>query len=340
MTQQCAVPDACIRVRLKRDAATVADLQAAFLTIAKELNELGLPIQVCFISDDAYLSDPKQADGFLGLTSNATWARSRHRTNAGPSAIRSAQWPWGFPWLDDRQRNEVEAANNELREILFEFNLCNANSPSVRAMYLHPEDLGRADKGIPASPWQLPEVRKWSGKTGLVRLAGYQSEIAALTQDSSPKHRFPVGLLTNTPLGLHPWKQGWPTHQDGRYAGPLPHQCSCGLVHQPAKQRASKDPQDKTSYHQSLLQWLAKVTLREQLNRKELLTDRVARSNVFAALRECEIDDESTWDDSDLRGSKCNLPAEELDQAKQGEEAWDDALSHMLGLKQPQARTV
>ena len=60
-------------------------------------------------------------------------------------------------------------------------------------------------------------------------------------------------------------------------------------------------------------------------------------SNVFATLRESEIDDESAWDDSDLRGSMNNILAKKLGQTRQGEDAWDDALAHLLGLKQTQA---
>ena len=249
MKQSLAVPSVSIRLRLKGDVSTVAELQAAFLSVARELGDLNLQIQFSFLSDESFLASSGQVDGFLGVSSNATWARARHRSASGPSAVRSAQWPWGFPWLGDRQREAVEAANDQLREILFEFNRCHLTSPNARTLYLHPEDLGRADKGILASPWQLDEVRRWSRKLGLLRLACYQCELAALQQDVPLQHRHPIGLLTNAPLGMHPWKQGWPIHNDNRYLGPLFNHCACGQSHQAPRNRASKDPHDKVSYH-------------------------------------------------------------------------------------------
>ena len=267
--QQSATPNASIQLRLQGDMSTVAELQVAFLTVAKELGELGLPTKLCFISDEDFHTDPGKVDGFIGISSNATWARSRHRSALGPAAVRAAQWPWGFPWLGDRQREEVESANSQLREILIEFNLCHLNSPNARALYFHLEDFGRVEKGIPASPWQLPELRKWSNKLGLLRLASYQCEIAALQNDFALQHRLPIGLLTNAPLGLHPWKQGWPMHHTNRYFGPLPNHCACGQTHQAASSKASKHPQDKISDRTALLQWCARVITREQLLHKE-----------------------------------------------------------------------
>ena len=127
-------------------------------------------------------------------------------------------------------------------------------------------------------------------------------------------------------------------HHENRYFGPLPNHCACGQVHQAASSRASKHPQDKISYQAALLQWCAKVITREQLLHKELLTDRVARGKVFATLQECDIESESTWDDSDQRGSTNNVVARDADQREEEEEQWDETLAQGLGLERTQAR--
>ena len=68
-----------------------------------------------------------------------------------------------------------------------------------------------------------------------------------------------------------------------------------------------------------LLQWCSKVILKEQLTRKELLTDGAAAGKVFAELQECEIDGESTWDDSDQRGSMNTAASKRSDQSRRNE---------------------
>ena len=70
--QQFATPNASIHLRLQGDKTIVADLQVAFLTVAKELGELGLPTKFCFISDEDFHTDPGKVDGFIGISSNAT----------------------------------------------------------------------------------------------------------------------------------------------------------------------------------------------------------------------------------------------------------------------------
>ena len=70
---------------------------------------------------------------------------------------------------------------------------------------------------------------------------------------------------------------------------------------------------------------------------KELLTDRVARSKVFATLQDCEIESESTWDDSDQRGSMNNIIAKYADQREENEEPRDEMLAQGLGLGKTQA---
>ena len=72
---------------------------------------------------------------------------------------------------------------------------------------------------------------------------------------------------------------------------------------------------------------------------KELLTDRVARSKVFATLQDCEFESESTWDDSDLRGSMGNIIAKNADLREENKGPRDEALAQGLGLERKQARS-
>ena len=64
---------------------------------------------------------------------------------------------------------------------------------------------------------------------------------------------------------------------------------------------------------------------RAELMHKEPLTDRAARSKVFVTLQECEIESESTWDDSDQRGSTNNFVAKEAAHCEKEEETWDES---------------
>ena len=46
---------------------------------------------------------------------------------------------------------------------------------------------------------------------------------------------------------------------------------------------------------------------------------------VFVTLQECEIESESTWDDSDQRGSTNNFVAKEAAHCEKEEETWDES---------------
>ncbi len=96
-----------------------------------------------------------------------TWSRSRHRSVEGPRPYRDANWPWGFPWLSPREREQVDGVNDRLRRCFSLMNDCVRQRPSTHLLFIHPEDLGRADQGEPASIWRLPELRTWANRWGL-----------------------------------------------------------------------------------------------------------------------------------------------------------------------------
>ncbi len=152
----------------------------------------------------------------------SSWARSRHRKVEGPQPQRDANWPWGLPWLSPRDRETVDSVNEDLRRYLALMNFCVQHSPSSHLLFIHPEDLGRADRGSPASIWQLPELRTWANKWGLRRYGTHQCRFG---QSDWP---FPIGILSSHPLPHALFTPGWPTFDDNKqYIGPVPRFCNC-----------------------------------------------------------------------------------------------------------------
>ncbi len=152
-----------------------------------------------------------------------SWSRSRHRRSTGPQPLRDHNWPWGLPWISPRDREIVEAHNEALRD---HFKLMSAwiqRSPSAHVLLLHPEDLGPADNGHPASIWQLPELRLWANRWGLKRYCTHQCVFG------KTKWPFPLGLLSTHPLPHRWFRPGWPRFDktSGKYVGPLPKRCNC-----------------------------------------------------------------------------------------------------------------
>ncbi len=106
-------------------------------------------------------------------------------------------------------------------------------------MLVHPEDLGMADRGHPASIWQLHELRLWANKWGLKRYGTFQCYFGPGTWP------FPVGILSTHPLPHKLFHPGWPKFQkeSQEYIGPIPRHCRC-----PAHQHQS----DKDFHHRHL----------------------------------------------------------------------------------------
>ncbi len=159
----------------------------------------------------------------MAVPDTHTWSRSRHRRHTGPQPVRDRNWPWGLPWLSPREREAVESQNENLRQIFRAMAKCVETSPSTPVALLHPEDLGPAEHGIPASIWQLPELRLWANRWGLKRYATHQCKFG---QSRWP---FPLGILSTHPLPHKLFRPGWPRYDEetGRYVGPLSKHCGC-----------------------------------------------------------------------------------------------------------------
>ena len=153
----------------------------------------------------------------------------------GPCPVRSREYPFGFPWND---KDAQEKCDNGTALMGFGVQALQAASRAkrssewrrTRGLLEHPEDLGEAPRGDPASIWQFREPQELELSDGYFRGALYQCEIAEVDYSK------PTGLLTDVSVMSHFLRVGWPEfdHSGKRrnYCGPLPPRCSCGRRHQ------------------------------------------------------------------------------------------------------------
>ncbi len=76
--------------------------------------------------------------------------------------------------------------------------------PFTHVWFCFPEDLGLADRGMPASILRLPEVRPWANKWGRRRYAVHQCSFGAM---DCP---LPLGVLSSQPFNQAWFPPGWP----------------------------------------------------------------------------------------------------------------------------------
>ena len=101
-----------------------------------------------------------------------THSRALFANKWGPRPYRSRRYPMGFPWLEGAIKAKIETAN-KLIEVAFRLAEAayRGNTPYIIE---HPEDLGKAQLGYPASIWQLERCAKLAKDTGAVTGALYQ----------------------------------------------------------------------------------------------------------------------------------------------------------------------
>ena len=147
-----------------------------------------------------------------------TWSRAVWANKFGPKPVRSRQKPWGLPNLGPRDKQKAEEGNILL---LFAFAAMEAALAAkskgfrVECIMEHPEDLGAAVTGVPASAWQLPVFRSLLQK-GCHTVALHQCWFGA---DYSKHTRLLSTSRDVLALGL-----AGPPQLDSefRYVGPLP----------------------------------------------------------------------------------------------------------------------
>ena len=88
------------------------------------------------------------------IPSASTWSRARYSLHVGPPPVRSGAWSWGLPWLEAEARATVDDANRALRWSSACLRKLKDSRPSIRCLFIHPEDSGGADRGTPANCWQ------------------------------------------------------------------------------------------------------------------------------------------------------------------------------------------
>ncbi len=275
----------------------------------------------------------------IAVPSTSTWARGRHSCPLGPKPLRDKQWPWGLPWLAPREQEQVDAANAELRHIMRVIVAVLDRAPGAHIMIFHPEQLGPARRGSPATVWDLPELRRWSNRAGMMRAAVYQCKFG------STEFRFPVGVLSSHCLNSKLFCKGWPTitGSPARYRGPLPPFCDCGRkAHRPSKPKTARimHRNETSLIKEGFMLYLV-----------GLLARHASRSDAAELLRtgdEYELavrgrsgsqldssDDQRTWVPTD---GDCS-DAAVTHNADLARVSWDRELSEILSLDLPDAST-
>ena len=189
---------------------------------ASEIDVLRDPVEHDLLSPDRQEDFRKRVeDGefdFVMVTPPCnTFSRARMANQAGPPVLRNRTYPWGFPWLRRAHRAKCEAANVL---VAFSFSVleavvaAEARGYRVQAFLGHPEDLGAARRGVPASISQRDRLRKAVDAPGFFTVAIHQCKFGAM-------HAKPTRIVTNVAeLGVGRAK-GWPVFSAGcEYLGP------------------------------------------------------------------------------------------------------------------------
>lgn len=145
-------------------------------------------------------------------------ARSNWRTHPGPRPLRSKEFPWGFPWLENRNKSECEMGNLLLRRTWEA--ISHAQDSDTRFILEHPEDLGRTTQNdTPASIWQFEETQELIASASAVTWALFQCKYDAPTSK-------PTRLASDLVACREETLQEWPSFDtEGFYTGPLPRLC-------------------------------------------------------------------------------------------------------------------
>ena len=181
-------------------------------------------------------------------------ARCQYRQKGGPRPLRDYNFPHGFPWLSDKNKELVAMADDLIQKSLHG---CAVVYEQGGHFFLeHPEQLGVTAGQIPASIGDLPEVQNLLCQKGVTTVAVFQCHFSA----PSPK---PTRFFTTLdPLdtgykGLHS------LDEQGNYLGPLPKHCAHGpQAHVPL---LGKDEQGRwrtapsATYPPALCEWIATI---------------------------------------------------------------------------------
>ena len=181
-------------------------------------------------------------------------ARCQYRQHGGPRPLRDFQFPHGFPWLSDSNKEKVKLADSLVEKSL---QGCATVYEHGGHFFLeHPEQLGLTSGQIPASIWDLPAIAELLCQKGVHTLAVFQCEFGA---PSSKPTRFLTTLDTGDVgfQGLHR------LDADGRYLGPLPQHCPHGPgAHKPLVGKNDSgqwNTAPSATYPPDMCRWIADI---------------------------------------------------------------------------------
>lgn len=184
-----------------------------------------------------------------------TFSRARHSAQPGPRPLRDINHPYGVPGLTAREKAAVRQGTVLAKFAIAAVHAQLASSATAMALLEHPEDLGTAARGRPASIWQWPEARALTNEPNAASIAIHQSSFGT----AYPKPTRLTGRLPDLHLV---GAQGWPTFcPQGRYLGPLAKpQAQTTLRRQPND--AGFRTTGTAAWPSQLCQWVAQQILK------------------------------------------------------------------------------
>ena len=118
-------------------------------------------------------------------------ARCQYRRNGGPRPLRDRDFPHGYPWLSNENKQKVQLADDLIDKSL---EGCSTVLGQGGHFFLeHPEQLGKTAGQIPASIWDLDAVAELLCQKGVHSFAIFQCDFSA---PSSKPTRFLTSLDT------------------------------------------------------------------------------------------------------------------------------------------------
>eukprot|EP00435_Cladocopium_sp_Y103_P032652 s3838_g8.t1 len=146
-------------------------------------------------------------------------ARCQYQVRGGPRPLRDLNFPKGYPWLSNKDKEKVALADELIDK---SFDACRrALQHGGHFVLEHPEQLGITMGQIPASIWDLPETAELMQDKRVRTFAFFQCAFEAV---SAKPTRFLTTLGDDTTgfTGLHVLDEA------GVYHGPLPPHCMHG----------------------------------------------------------------------------------------------------------------
>ena len=182
----------------------------------------------------------------------STWTRVRMANMRGPPPLRSGEYPWGFPWVSNRHKHQLELGNELVRFAIRVWaaaaNRCKTQDGiDVFVFGEHPEDLGMVrreeDRLLlrPASIWQLSELRS------LISPSSRLQTVAINQCCWGAPWRKPTRLISTSQVVLSWGPTSWPIFDsEGFYQGRL-EKDACQCSHLKSLARKSNEESFRTA---------------------------------------------------------------------------------------------